>query len=360
MKLLFFFFSFFFLQQNLFAANCEEQKAISRYAPTYAKYFSITYFDNFKLLAMGLGNKQDRVIVTEKPLSCQTKLMVVDKSVERFVATSTTHLAFLKNLSLESKLVGFQGTQYIFNPAFNTKKIKNISYQLNSEELFALRPDLIMAYESNIPGVKTLKDLRKLNLPVVLNWDFAETHPLARAEWNILNASFFGKENEALENFKFIQKNYEKLKKEASNFKKIKVLVGEIQSGRWVTCGGKSDLALLISDAGGELVLQSEKSETQYFPLEKALGLASLTQFWLTHNEWKDLSVIKNDSRYQGLRNLQIYNNNKLLNRSGYNDYWETGLSRPDYMLKDLLTIFHPKITEKFLSEQTIWYKRLQ
>jgi iron complex transport system substrate-binding protein len=345
------------IQQNAFAVDCDKLKIVNSYKPTYARYFSIDYYEDFKILTMGIGNKLDKVVVTEKPLNCQTSLFVLNKKVEKFVATSTTHLAFLKALDAESKLIGFQGTQYIFNPKFNLKKIKNISYQLNSEELCALKPDLFMAYESNIPGVKTLKDLRKLNLPVVLNWDFAETHPLARAEWNILNASFFGKEKEALDNFKMIQTNYEQLRKEAIELKKIKVLIGEIQSGRFVTCGGKSDLALLIRDAGGELVLENSKSETQYFPLEKAMELAKVTKFWLPHNEWKDLAVLNKDSRYLTLRSVLVYNNNKLLNASGYNDYWENGLSRPDLMLKDLLTIIHP---EKMPNGQTIWYKRLQ
>ena len=336
-----------------FALDCESQKIVSEYKPSYAKLFSIKYYKDFKIV----NSVNDRFIVKDnKNLNCTTKLPVMSAHAKRFIATSTTHLPFLKVFSLENTLIGFQGVNYIYDPVLGAQKIKNINYQMNPEELISLKPDLVMAYSANLASEKRLKDLRALQIPIVLNRDFQEQHPLARAEWIVFSAVFFSKDREAQKFFKEIEVNYLKIK----NTKKTNmpvVLVGDIQNGKWATCGGLSDLAILITDAGGTLLLNRANAETQYFSLEEVLTVKNNPQIWLTQNTWENKSKINSDSRYNRFKKIHAYNNNKLVNTSGFNDYWETALSRPDLLVGELYGIFHPNPNAKNAS---IWYKELK
>lgn len=347
----FFYILCFFSAFSAVATECESMHTESVYKPRYAKLFKISYYKDFKIIE----SVNDKFIVTNVKLDCTSKLPVFTANVQRFVATSTTHLPFLKTFGLEKSLIGFQGVNYIYDQKLRSQKIKNINYQMNAEALISLKADLLMAYSANISSDSKIADLRKLNIPMVLNRDFQEQHPLARAEWVVFQAAFFSKDKEAQKNFSEIEANYNLIKK-MNNKTTPMVLVGDIQNGKWATCGGLSDLAILIKDAGGELLLNKKSPETQYFPLETVLTSKTNPQIWLTQNTWTDRKKIKEDPRYNRFNSIPAYNNNKLVNSDGFNDYWETGLSRPDLLLKDLHTLFHP---EKNLKAETIWYKQL-
>jgi iron complex transport system substrate-binding protein len=354
MKFLLLFFVIFFSNRPLFAADCESQSKIREYKPSYAKLFSINYYANFKIIISG----NDKFIVGDKTkINCTTKLPIINSNVSKLVATSTTHLAFLKTFSLEKILIAFPNIKYIYNPIIRGQKVKDINYQLNAEELLALKPDLIMAYSANLSSEHEFLKLRKLGLPIVLNHDFKEKNPLARAEWQIFTSLFVGKDLEAQKLFTEIVENYNKLKSQVhDNQLRPIVLVGDIQNGKWVTCGGESDLGILIKDAGGQLLLESPNSETQYISLEKALSTPNKPMFWFTQNMWNDSKAAVKDSRYKSFLNTKKYNNNKKVNAEGFNDFWETGTSRPDLILQDLYSIIH---LEKDHNSQLIWYKEL-
>ncbi len=349
-------FLLFFSQEKAFALDCETQKILSTYQPRFAKLFTIKYFEHFKVIE----SHTDKFIVTDKKLNCSTSLPLIKLNTERVIATSTTHLSFLNFFHLEKKLVGFQGVNYIYNSSYDKKSLKDISFDLNPEELISLKPDLIVAYSENLRRPERLNELRKLALPIVLNHDLEEKHPLARAEWIVFMSVFFGKDKEAITFFNEIALNYEKLQKEVSRLVSKNILVGDIQNGHWATCGSSSDLALLIRDAGGILALENvsdKSSKTQFISLEKALILKNFPVLWLSQNTWTSKKMINSDSRYQKFKNLKIFNNIKKLNAQGFNDFWENGLARPDLLLLDLVKIIHP---EKYPQIDLVWYKELQ
>lgn len=343
-----------FSNSLLFAADCELESKISEYKPAYAKLFSINYYKNFKIVFSG----NDKFLVGDKAqIKCTTNLPIISAQVRRLIATSTTHLNFLKTFSAEKILVGFPNVKYIYNPTLRSQSIKDINFQLNAEELIALRPDLIMAYSGNMSSENNIVNLRKLGLPIVLNHDFEEHHPLARAEWLVFTSLFIGKDQEAKKIFNEIATNYKKIKsKTGENGLRPAVLVGDIQNGKWVTCGGESDLGILIKDAGGVLVHNSNAGETQYLSLETALSNPLMATFWLTQNVWTSQRPINEDSRYSSFKSAKKYNNNRKINADGFNDFWETGTSRPDLLLQDLYAIIH---MERDHNAKLVWYKEL-
>lgn len=349
--------SFVLLLFNLkiWANDCLSSKPIKTFYPSESKSFFIDYFEGYKVLHRG----SDRVLLKNKnlKLNCETSLFVIETPVEKIVLTSSTHLPALLLLNIEDKLVGFQGKKYIYSNRFNREKIFNISFPLVAEELLKIKPDLVMSYETNNSSQETIEKMRKLKLPLVLNDDYKETNALARAEWVIYIASFFNKEENAIKTFHTIVEKYNMIKNIIAKEKlRKKILVGTIQNGKWVMCGGKSDLARLIDDAGGDLFFSSNTAITQSRSLEDLYIAPVVADVWMTQNNWKDLSPIKLDSRYKKIQAKKIYNIHSKINASGANDYWEMGMARPDLMLEDLASIFHP---EYFSNHKLIWYKSL-
>lgn len=350
------FFYIVFCCQMANATTCEEEVPLGFYKPKYAKYFLIKKYKDFKIIEINTSELNDKFIIQSKPLSCHSNLPIFSHDAKRFIATSTSYVSLLSVFKLESRLVGFQGVNYL-NYFSQIKNIKNIHFLLNPEELILLKPDLIMAYASNIGNTSRLKELRALRLPIFLNFDYKESHPLARAEWMVLSGLFFNREIESESLFKEIEKNYLRLKTEATNYTNKKILVGSLIEGRWVMTGGRSDLAVLLNDANANMLLSRPSQETQYLSMEDLFSLKEKADLWITHNEWHDKNLLLKDSRYQKFRELKVYNNNKKINKFGFNDYWQTGIMRPDLLLKDLITIIHKKKVE---THKLNWYRELQ
>jgi iron complex transport system substrate-binding protein len=337
------------------AIECNKLKILRSYKPKYSNAFSIHYYSNFKILKIG----GDSILLKNKnlKLDCIPSEYVFETPVNRVILTSTTHLPALLMLSQEKTLIGFQNKKYIYSNQFIQNQIANISLPLVPEELFNLKSDLIMFYELDTTINKTLTKMRKLNLPVVLNNDYKETSALGRAEWLVYISSFYEQEEKALAILADIEKNYNGIKRKTSKIKaKKKILVGEIQAGKWVMCGDKSDLGQLIKDAGGELVFKNNDAKTHTLSLEQIYAKPLSIDIWLTQNNWKESKEKEHDTRYNNLNTSRVFNYQRRTNEVGANDYWEMGMARPDMMLLEYASIFYPEI---FTNHELIWYKKI-
>lgn len=348
----------FFITCSLEARECDLKSPLKTYKPKYATHFSIDYFKNFKIVHV---DSERYLLSLSKNLECEMSLQPILIPVKKVAMMSTTYLPALELIKEEKSLIAFQGKQYIVSKAFDKNGLKEISFKYNPESLLALNADLVMGYDSNLTSPKQKDVLAALKIPVVINRDFEEKTPLARAEWLIFISSFYDKEDVGLKYFNLIKDNYQTLKiKNAKYNKKPKVLVGEIQNGYWVTCGGSSDLAQMIADAGGELVLSKPGPETQKISLEEFSQLKRPFDIWLPHNMWKThddlLAAIKSDKRYTMATAKKVYNNNLVMNSYQSNDYWEMAMQRPDLLLKDLTMLFHPEADKNYKLQ---WYRPL-
>jgi iron complex transport system substrate-binding protein len=346
------------LSTSLLAAECDLNSPVKTFHPQYATHFSIDYFKTFKILHVD----NDQYLLSDRSdLGCEISLLKISTPVKRIVMMSTTYLPTLELLHQEKSLIGFQGKHYIVSPVFKLDQIKEVSFKFNPEYLLGLKADLIMGYDSNLSTPKQRQILHSLKIPVVINKDFEEKTPLGRAEWLIFISSFYDQDDLGVKTFKNLQENYLALKaKNLKLAKKAQVIVGEIQNGYWVTCGSDSDLGQMIKDAGGELGPKHPSAQTQKISLEELSQVKTVFDVWLTHNLWaskKELDeAMKKDKRYTLIRAKNIYNNNLVMNINHSNDYWETGLQRPDLLLLDLTAIFHP---EDYKGYKSHWYRKL-
>jgi len=289
--------------------------------------------------------------------------------VERVVALSTTHVAMIDQLGQAGSLVGVSGSDFIYAPGIreriNSGKTKDVGYgqSLDYESIVGINPDVLFIYgvEGNV--VATLEKLTELGVPVVFCGEYLESHPLGKAEWIKFFSLFFDQEEEAAAFFQHIDSSYTHLAKLASRAEeKPRVLTGLPWKDTWHMAGGKSFAARLIEDAGADF-LWSDNSSTQALPLdlESVYLRAVEADVWINPGAAASLEDIgRLDERFLDLgvvRQAQVFNNNLRTTAAGGNDYWESGTVRPDLVLADLISVFHPDL---LADHRLVYYRQLK
>lgn len=285
---------------------------------------------------------------------------------KKVIAFSTTHLSFIKLLNKQNTLCGFAGIELVNDISildrYRKGEVKELGYPLQEELLVSLKPDGIFTFAVQSNDERDLQRQKKLGLPIISLAEYKEKTPLARAEWLILMGLFYNQESQAKEVFQKQERDYlnltQKIKKTS---KHPQVILGELRNGVWYAPGGESDLARLVGDAGANYLWKDRKGKS-FITLSFEEVLQTLNKnvgvvYWLPQNNWRTIQeVIHADPRYQSLgviNKTKIFNYNLKRNSKGYSDYWETGISNPDLLLKDLVSIFNPEILGAY---QRLWY----
>jgi iron complex transport system substrate-binding protein len=353
MKVCLFLLIFFFIQAELCAKelNCGHEALLNTFTPKYAKHFKIEYYKSYKIVF----SNQAKYMLADNKLNDKCT-NIINVPVKRVALTSTTFLPSMELIEEEKSVIGFSGKKYIYSNKYNLNKIQELGNDPRIEKIIELKAELIIANKDSTTTPSKIKLFNKFNIPFVLNNDFEEETPLGRAEWIVFNSSFFNKEEIAKNIFNKIEKKYLELKDKIKRSHQLKkVLVGEIQNGKWAVPGGLSDLAIMIKDAGGELLFAMPTRQTQYIPLENLIKNKINADVWLTHNNWTNINELNKNSIYKFVNFKSVFNYNKKMNIQNANDYWEMGMQRPDLMLSDLKNIF----SENLKGSELIWYKKL-
>ena len=130
------------------------------------------------------------------------------------------------------------------------------------------------------------------------------------------------------------------------------VMTGLPWKDSWFVAGGRSFAARLIADAGGNYMWRDiQSSEAMPLDLESVFSRAVSADIWINPgvaSSIEDLPVLKKGS---------IYNNNARMSEGGGNDYWESATVRPDLILADLISVFHPELLR---DHSMLYYKKLK
>ena len=342
-----------------------------------AKGFTITNFGNYRKVTVinpweqSGGISFDYYLVDQSieiPEELKGK-QVIRTPVTRVICLSTSHVGFLSALHETSSLKALSGTSFVSDPevqkSIAKKEIADVGYDqgINYELILSLKPDLIIAYGVGGDVTGFLNKLHDLGLNVILNGEYLEETPLAKAEWIKFIGAFYNKGEEAGAYFSTVEKNYNSIAKTVGSVRKHPViLTGLPYKDAWWMAGGHSNLAALIHDAGAEFLWKDNSSREAFVvSLEEVVIRSAKADFWIncgTVNTIEEL--ISTDSRFSSFPQVQkkaIFNNNLRVGAGGGNDYWERGVVRPDLILADLVRIFHPEIDTTQLFN---FYKRVQ
>lgn len=288
----------------------------------------------------------------------QPGIQIIRTPIARIVCTSTTHIPLLDYLNESNALVGFPTTDYISSPVMR-KRIDNnevvdlgVDKGMNLELLFSIHPEVVMGYTMT-SDLGQLKKINELGIPVVINAEYLEKHPLGRAEWIKFMGLLFNKEKEADSIFNVIEEEYLNTAEKAQETEKPTVLSGIVYGDTWFLPGGKNYAARLLQDAGTHyLWIDTDTNGFLELSFESVYEKAKEADFWIGVGSFSSLNEIKSsDARYalfKPFQQGQVYTYNVRKGAKGGSEFLELGYLRPDLILKDLVKIAHPELLPNY------------
>lgn len=350
-------------------------KSAEKFTIDYAQGFTIDYYDGYKLITV-LNPWKDakttyQYLLVQRDAAVPTDyetLPRIEIPVRSVITMSTTHLAYLSQLDLLDTLVGYNSFEHVNNPEVLQRiaegKIREVGggTGVNIERIMELAPDLIMTYSLGSPDDAYFK-LREAHLNVTLNAEYMESTPLGRAEWIKFVAAFFNKEQQAQQIFESIADAYTKLVAMSKTLtERPTVFLNVPYQGAWWMPGGESYMARILRDAGATYLWGDNESQgSLMLDMEVVYARGAEAEFWMHPGQWDSLNDLRaQDERLTQFRAFQtgkVYNNNARVNAQGGNDYWESGLTRPDIILADLIKIFHLDVLPE---HELVYYRKLE
>lgn len=325
----------------------------------YAEGFQVRYFEDYKeVLVYNPWKKNDiyarYYLISDMKISTPGDGIRIKIPVKNIAFSSSTQTEFLSLLGELDKVTGVCSPDLIYNSylreAYKSGKLINLgdAFNINVEKALSLKPDLFFmsGYNNEDPYSKRLL---KAGIPVIYNNEWMELSLLARAEWIKFMAAFFNKEKVADSLFNIVEDNYLKTKEIAGNTSEKPVIIsGSNFRGTWYVPGGGSFMAQLFADAGGEYFYARDTTRGSLpLNIETVLMNFSQADVWLNCN-FETISELVSSDRKHGLFKpvslSAVYNFNKRMLPSGANDFWESAVARPDWLLSDVIHILHPEL----------------
>lgn len=293
------------------------------------------------------------------------ELQCIKGDARRIVCMSSSYVAMLSAIGETDRVVGVSGIDFISDPyiAAARDKVGDVGYDSNIdyELLTALRPDLVLLYGiAASSGMET--KLLELGIPYLYMGEYIEQSPLGKAEWLVASAEIVGCREKGENAFRPIVERYTALKnKVAENVLDApSAMLNTPYGDSWFMPPTGSCMARLIADAGGHYIYTANDTDSSLpIDLEEAAVLTSRADMWL-NAQAADLADLRRrfpkfaDARC--VRNGYVYNCDRRTNPSGGNDFWESGVVRPDLVLRDLVKIFHPELVD----DEFVYYRKLE
>ena len=275
--------------------------------------------------------------------------------IQSIVVTSTTHIPALELLGVENTLVGFPNTDFISSPKtrkrIDSGQVKEVGTNetLNPEILIDMSPDVIVSFGLNNSN-PTLDNLQKSGLKVLLNGDWNEQSPLGKAEWIKFFGALYGLDAKAKTIFTSIEKEYQTtlaLAKKATY--KPTVLSGAMYQDQWFVPQGESWMALFLKESQSNyLWANTTGTGSLTLPFETILEKAQTAEFWIAPGDFSSLKEMNNSNphyvKFEAFKNKKVYSYALHKGAKGGILFFEWSSTRPDWVLKDLIAIFHPEL----------------
>ncbi|HWS59735.1 MAG TPA: ABC transporter substrate-binding protein [Flavobacterium sp.] len=280
---------------------------------------------------------------------------IISIPLKSLVVTSTTHIPSLELLGVENTLIGFPSTDYISSEKtrklIDAGKVREVGVNenLNTEVLIDIKPDLIVSFGINSSN-PTLDNLQKSGLKVMLNGDWTEQSPLGKAEWIKFFGALYGLDSKANAIFSAIEKEFNStLELAKKTTTKPTVLSGAMYQEQWYVPQGESWAALFLKDAQSNYLWADTKGTGSLsVPFEVILEKAKNANFWIAPGDFSSLKEMSDSNphynQFASFKNKKVYSYAVNKGAKGGIIYFEWSPTRPDWVLKDLIKIFHPEL----------------
>lgn len=348
---------------TFFLASCSstsEQGKVDN-ALTEAKLLTMEHHEGYTVAAVanpwGKGELQRYVLVPDsvKLPDSLPEGTVVRTPLKNALVYSAVHTGLFTELGSPETVKGIVDAQY-FTDSLVLEGVKagkiadcGSSMAPTIEKVIEMKPDgiLLSPYQDSNFG-----QLEKLKIPLIMCADYMEHTPLGRAEWIKFYGALVGKEKEAESIYNQVVADYNKLKearKTAVNHPKV--LTETVISGIWNVPGGKSYMAQVIQDAGGNYPwADDDHSGSLSLDFNQVLAVAKDADVWLVKsfdiNTYDDLKgAYSLNEKFDAFKNRKVYtcdtNATRLFERFPFH---------PELLLLEFSNIFDGK------DDQLIFY----
>jgi iron complex transport system substrate-binding protein len=328
------------------------QKTSTNVALTYAKGFSVNETswgyvvsvfnldDQGKLKAQyGLGLEEALI-----PDSLQ-KIKIPIRNV---ACLSTTHIPMFDGLNAFESISGVAYANYIKNNKLH--ELIDAGSILEIDGASGLDTELLLASESEYLMVYPYEDegygkYTNYGLQLIYNAEYAEKHPLGKAEWIKFVGLLTNKFEEAVSIFEQIEGRYLAAKSKVDSIvDKPTVFAGSYFKSMWNAPNANSLVARLLEDAGAKYVFNDTTQQGNIvMDKETFLSIAVSADYWgrVVNNS----QVVDWPLDYDVLKNFVSFNKKQAFYCDvTLTDYFGVGTIEPDVILKDLIAIFHSNI----------------
>lgn len=281
---------------------------------------------------------------------------VVRVPVRNVVVYTSVHAAIIDQLGETARVIGVCEPRYMETPAIQeglrAGRIADLGEATapNVERMIEIGAELVIAspFENSSYG-----PVEKIGIPIIEGADYMESSPLGRTEWIRFYGLLFGREERADSLFRETERAYLSLKALVADVTERPTVFSEKKYGSsWYMPAGDSYMARLFADAGADYVFKALPGKGSVpLAFERVLEQAIHADYWLLkYNQAADLT-------YQGLRmeytpyeHFDAFRDRRIYAcNTGKVPYYEEFPLHPDYLLKDLIWIFHPELLPEYL-----------
>jgi iron complex transport system substrate-binding protein len=337
-----------------------------------AARFDVTYHRSYKVVSVRAPaeSQAERYVLVQcgapspKLEGDLVGAQVATVPISSLYTASTTHLPLLVDLRRLDVLTGVSQMKHLTGDAILQRAASGQVLEfapistIDAELVVSQRPGVLMTGAATSAALAVI---RGAGIPVVVNNEWLEPTALARAEWLKYMALFLNEERAAQTLYSEMKGRYKTLSARAmavEEGRKPTIMTGRGTRGDFVIAGGRSYVAALIEDAGGQYVWAENTAEgSATIDLEAQIRRAGNADIWINGGGWSSLAaMVRDEPRYaefNAYRTGQVWVYERQLTPAGANDYWARAVSHPDLVLADLVRIFHPSLAPR---HEFQWY----
>lgn len=288
---------------------------------------------------------------------------IVRIPLKNIVVYNSVHSSIVELLDAAENIVGACESRYMDTPVIRERLDKGVIADLgeatapNIEKMVDVGSEVILASPFRNSGYGPAE---KLGIPIIECADYMESTPLGRAEWLRLYGLLLGREDLADSLFRVTESNYLTLSRLAEGVQHRPTVFSEKRFGStWHIPGGASYMAHFFKDAGADYMFTDlPGAGSTPLAFETVLDKAIHADIWLIkYNQPDDMTYAGLRAEYTPYENFDAFKKKNIYAcNTGSVPYYEEFPMHPDYLLKDLVWIFHPELLPDYTPR---YYKKL-
>ena len=264
----------------------------------------------------------------------------LNKPFKRIAVLSATHVGMLAAIDQQQRLCAIPDKRYLHDPLVKKAVAKGKVADLKSEQQLSIQKLLAhhtqaLVYSGFGPEQAQIKRLRSIGMTCIPNYEWRETHPLARAEWILLFGAMTGQFAQAQQYFKKVCQNYKRSKTQPTlcNSNPF-VISGYVYGDQWVAPAANSFEARLYADVDFAYYFNAKSGTGSCFSsIQSVLAKSAGVVIWLNPGQPTRAALLQQYPKY---KYFPFFKKRVFCYTHNTNFYWEWAAVRPDWVLSDL------------------------